>query len=318
MPSAPSIVRIDARTGAPDAVSVLLASLSTGESLVAIYDELDFLRYANDGFLRAFNLKAGDVATFASIIIRSFREKVGVRIQAHDAHSFIEDSQTRRRVPVQHPRQRSFPVDFTDDQWFWCTETLMPNGWIVLSGTNITSLKQAEGALQAAHDQALFLSQVDELTGVPNRRCVLRMLAKLMNDSAADETTLSVALLDLDGFKNINDTFGHEAGDCVLRDFAAHCVATAGRHHHVGRLGGEEFVVLFPRIAATDAKDALEKMLATVPPVEVDGGFSAPVKVSFSAGITEVKEGERPEDALARADKALYRAKLRGRHRVEI
>lgn len=188
----------------------------------------------------------------------------------------------------------------------------------MLTGADITSLKQAERELAAARDSALMLSRVDELTGVPNRRFALSKLASVLNSLDSAEADFSVALLDLDHFKSINDTFGHETGDLVLRHFAKHCVSSVRSLDLVGRLGGEEFVILLPGLNSEQAKAVLDRILATVPPVPVKDCQPATISVAFSAGVTQAACNERPEEVLARADKALYAAKHAGRNRVEI
>ncbi|SAK98167.1 PAS/PAC sensor-containing diguanylate cyclase [Caballeronia temeraria] len=301
-----------------EAIIALVAAVVSGDSFLGIYDEEDYLRFANDAFLAAFNLNAGEVATFSSIILDAARDKKGVRIDAADPPSFVKDVQLRRRVATTHPRQCAFPVDFTNDTWYWCTETLLPSGWIVLSGSDMTILKMSERELVASRDKALWLSQVAELTEVPNRRFLLDTLDELMRRATIEGTDLSVALLDLDHFKQINDRFGHEAGDCVLRHFAAHCGASIRDRGFVGRLGGEEFVVVLPRTKVDAAKNALDGLLRSLPVTTLHDRRSETISVSFSAGVTDVRKGERRKDVLLRADKALYLAKQTGRARVEI
>ncbi len=317
MRTAPEIVRLASSSDLPDLFFALLGAFSVGDAFVGIYDDSDYLRYANDGFLQAFNLRGGEVATFASIILDAARDKKGVRIEAADPHAFIAEVQMRRRILPRAPSQRSFPVDFVNGRWFWCTETLLANGWIVLSGADITSLKRTEAELKIARDRALLLSRIDELTDVPNRRFALSMLDALLLEVNLRKTELSVALLDLDHFKSINDTFGHEAGDKVLRHFAKYCVSSLRKVDLVGRLGGEEFLVLLPGTSPEHAKDVLQGMLSSAPKL-VLGECPAEIAVSFSAGVTLTRPGERREDVLARADKALYVAKRAGRSRVEV
>ncbi|WP_159833168.1 GGDEF domain-containing protein [Burkholderia sp. 8Y] len=318
MGSAPTVAALSGLTSQTGDLLAFLQAWAIGSAFVAVYDDSDHVRYANDGFLRAFNVKLGEVATFESIILGSFRNTTGVRIDAQDPISFIADAQLRRRPSPSMPRQRSFPVDFMDGSWFWCTETLLPNGWIVLIGSDITSLKQTERELAAARDSALTLSQVDELTGVANRRFTLSKLGGMLKSVGSEMTHLSVALLDLDHFKTINDTFGHETGDIVLRHFAKHCVSSVRAADVVGRLGGEEFAILLPGITSGKAKVVLDRILATIPPVTVKDCQPATIALAFSAGVAEAYFNDRPEEVLARADKALYAAKHAGRNRVEV
>jgi len=312
------IVNLETSGTSVDLDRALLASFSVGDAFIGVYDENDFLRYANNAFLQAFHLQAGEVATFSSIILDAARHNSGVRIDAADPHAFITEVQVRRRLLAKAPRQRSFPIDFVDDRWFWCTETLLTNHRIVLSGTDITSLKKTERELEAERDRALLLSGVDELTGLPNRRFALTRLERLLSRAVPGQPRLVVGLLDLDHFKAINDTYGHEAGDAALRHFARYCASSLMDQAFLSRVGGEEFVVLFHDVTSEVAKVELERLLCSIPPIEVADRSGVRVTLSFSAGLAEATSEDRRDQVLSQADKALYAAKQAGRRRVEI
>ena len=145
----------------------------------------------------------------------------------------------------------------------------------------------------------------DALPGLANRRFVLTQLAGQVSGARRHERPLSVAVVDVDHFKAINDTRGHAEGDRVLVG-----VAVALREHlraedQLGRLGGEEFLVLLPDTDADDAAAAAEKLRASV----AETGVTA--SIGWAAW-----EGESPEDLVRRADAALYQAKATGRNRV--
>ncbi|WP_250502275.1 GGDEF domain-containing protein [Caballeronia sp. AZ7_KS35] len=296
----------------------LLRALSTGDAFVGMYDENDYLRFANAAFRQAFGIAVGQVVTFSDIIVSAGCGANALRVDASDRVAFIADTQTRRRANVQSARQRSFPVDFIDDRWFWCTETLLPDGWIILTGSEITSLKRTEKLLSLERDQALMLSGLDELTGVPNRRFTLARLDALLRAQSTEGGRVCVALVDLDYFKSINDTFGHATGDTALRHFSQHCVAFLSNQTLIGRLGGEEFLVIFQNKTYGEAKDALDKLRHSIPAVSSRLPAHVSIDVTFSAGVARAAYGETREDLLARADRALYAAKQRGRNRVEI
>lgn len=142
----------------------------------------------------------------------------------------------------------------------------------------------------------------DALTGLPNRRLVDERLSALRPGD-------SVVVCDLDRFKQLNDTRGHQAGDDVLVAFAAALAAGSRATDFAGRLGGEEFVLVLP---ATDLRAAA----AHVDRIRSDWAAGEPL-VTFSAGVAEVGD-EAGADVLARADRALYRAKRAGRDRVDV
>ena len=148
---------------------------------------------------------------------------------------------------------------------------------------------------------------IDPLTGLWNRRS----LEMAINRSVAGDC---MALLDLDHFKLVNDVHGHEVGDLVLTAFAGHLRGGLRDADVIGRLGGEEFVVVFPQIALHKAVDALSRLRASWPSVR-------PLPVTFSAGICAVTENSQNDElagraALRLADTRMYRAKESGRDRI--
>jgi two-component system cell cycle response regulator len=149
----------------------------------------------------------------------------------------------------------------------------------------------------------------DTLTGLSNRRAVLTQLAGMVSAARRHGHPLSIAILDLDHFKRINDTHGHKVGDDVLVA-AAHAMGTHLRaEDQLGRLGGEEFLVLLPDTDREAAGHVAEKLRAEV------ADAPTPVPVTVSIGVA-TWDGEAPEDLLHRADEALYAAKEAGRDRV--
>ncbi len=162
-----------------------------------------------------------------------------------------------------------------------------------------------------------LLSLTDDLTGLPNRRAFMRRLQDEVSRVQRYGNPLSLALIDLDGFKAVNDKLGHAAGDEVLRVMAAEILSIFRHHDLVARYGGEEFAVLLPNTHVEGALRALRKVQkrAQETSVEYDGS-SIPLP-SFSAGLTLYRPGESPESIIKRADHTLYRAKRLGRNRVE-
>jgi diguanylate cyclase (GGDEF)-like protein len=160
------------------------------------------------------------------------------------------------------------------------------------------------------------LATRDALTGLLNRRAMVELLAREHPRIERGQGPLSVALLDIDWFKRINDGLGHGAGDDVLRRFATILKEQLRAADALARWGGEEFLLLMPGTRRDDARAVLDRLRRLV----AGGGFEtiAPeLKVSFSAGVVEVREGESQDTAIDRADRALYRAKQGGRDRVE-
>lgn len=163
-----------------------------------------------------------------------------------------------------------------------------------------------------------LLSLTDEYTGLPNRRAFMRRLEDEIARVKRYNTPLTLVILDLDHFKDINDQYGHPAGDAVLLWYAQNALPMFRHYDMVARYGGEEFAVLFPNTSKDGAIKALEKMHKHIENAqcEYDGAvIDAP---TYSAGLTTFQDGDTPSSLIKRADQALYLAKNRGRDRVEM
>jgi diguanylate cyclase (GGDEF)-like protein len=170
--------------------------------------------------------------------------------------------------------------------------------------------------LERALELNRHLATCDALTGLPNRRAMAALLAREQPPARTGSGSKALAILDIDWFKRINDTFGHHTGDEVLRRFAELARIELRAGDVLARWGGEEFLLLMPNTRRDHAHAALDRMRVRV----AEGGFDGLVDglaVSFSAGITECAPGEPYATALERADQALYQAKNAGRNRIQ-
>jgi diguanylate cyclase (GGDEF)-like protein len=163
------------------------------------------------------------------------------------------------------------------------------------------------------------LSTRDSLTGVFNRRHFGDMLEQAFHHSQRYARPLSVAIIDVDCFKNINDSFGHQTGDQVLAEVARRFARSVRASDYIARIGGEEFVVLLPETRLEDAMSFSEKLRAAIAaaPVRVNDG-DLPVTVSVGTASLAHTQFASSSDMIAAADQALYRAKRNGRNRVEV
>lgn len=163
-----------------------------------------------------------------------------------------------------------------------------------------------------------LLSLTDEFTGLPNRRAFMRRLEDEIGRAQRYATPLTLIIIDLDEFKAINDSYGHAAGDDVLRCYAANVLSVFRHHDMVARYGGEEFSVLLPNTVAAGALCAITKVQnRAAKTLWEHAGNTFPLP-TFSAGVTLYVPRESPRDLIDRADHALYRAKHQGRNRVEV
>ncbi|HMA31029.1 MAG TPA: diguanylate cyclase, partial [Casimicrobiaceae bacterium] len=182
---------------------------------------------------------------------------------------------------------------------------------VYTSSHDVTPLKEAEHALER-------LAQYDALTGLPNRRRFNDGIAAALQRSRRSGIPIALLFLDIDGFKRINDTLGHAAGDEVLREFARRLTSSVRSTDLVARLAGDEFVVVLEGIhGREECRFVARKIIAATRGEFLAGG--KPLKVTTSIGIALGQGSSMTAEALLkRADSALYAAKRQGRDRYEI
>ncbi|MBM6577432.1 diguanylate cyclase [Microvirga sp. SRT01] len=179
--------------------------------------------------------------------------------------------------------------------------------------------RELEAAKRAAEDaaaQALRLVDIDALTGVSSRRKAMAALDEAIVDSRAAGLPLAVAIFDIDHFKGVNDRYGHAAGDAVLRRVARVAKEAVRPTDLVGRLGGEEFLVLLPGAPAANAVAIAEQLRTAV--AASGGGVEVGPRVTVSVGVALLSEDASAASLLGDADRALYRAKAAGRNAARL
>jgi diguanylate cyclase (GGDEF)-like protein len=171
--------------------------------------------------------------------------------------------------------------------------------------------------LQRANQRLSQLAATDPLTGVGNRRQFIdRMEAEIVRVSH-DGAPFSVLALDLDHFKTINDSHGHQAGDKVLCGVVQKCLDSIRPYDNVARVGGEEFMVLLPQLALDAARQIGERVRSAIESTEFEAGIGQPLAITVSIGVSEFgRDGDTLDTILRVADERLYRAKSAGRNRV--
>ncbi|TBB63377.1 GGDEF domain-containing protein [Rhizobium ruizarguesonis] len=280
------------------------------QTLIAVYDSHDRLQYANSAFRSVYFIEPDESPLWPDLMRRNFELRRGTVIQTSNFDEWLRSTQSRRgKIGY-----RAFETDLHDGRWFWMTEAVQTNGWMLCIASEITSLRARGRIVRQDRDQAIKASYTDELTGVANRRFVMAR-ADDMLAAAQHGSNGCLVVFDIDNFKHINDRLGHQAGDVVLRDFAHRIHQNVRRNDCFGRVGGEEFVLVMPSTGPEDAIAMVECMLTVI-------RFSRPLPESpdfsytCSAGIAACAPSDSASDLYRRADQALYAAKLSGRDRV--
>ena len=195
-------------------------------------------------------------------------------------------------------------------------DTKLPSGWLVAVAQDISALKAEEFRLRVAHATAVEEAQTDALTGVPNRRHGLRRGEALFEECRAAGRTISVALIDMDHFKSINDRYGHDAGDLALVDFAGLAAARIGPSDQFSRIGGEEILLVSGAADPGPLRVLLSELAVAPTPLDLGAGRGS-LAYTVSVGLTSRRADDCWLGLLQRADMALYRAKANGRARIE-
>ena len=227
------------------------------------------------------------------------------------------------------PGEAEFRLRRNDGQYRWFLEKVLPridsNGvffGLIGSAIEVTAIKEAEARLSQANvdlesevahrtQQLEKLMLTDPLTGVGNRRMMMKALSEETVRAQRYQRPYSLLFLDLDHFKHINDTHGHAAGDAVLIAVAS-CLAGSLRDCDLlGRIGGEEFVLLLPETSEDSALQVAQRMRTDIEQLHLP---QIEEKITISAGIAQWRDRESGDDLLQRADRALYQAKEAGRN----
>src|SRR6201996_8573112 len=195
-----------------------------------------------------------------------------------------------------------------DGSWHWLrtSSVFEPHeGLVYARSTDVTERKTNQEERERLMREVELLARSDALTGLPNRRALDDHLPREMARALRTATPLCLAIIDIDHFKTYNDTYGHLAGDTVLRGCAAAWDAELRGEDMILRFGGEEFLAILPNCAPADATEIVERLRAATPEGQ-----------TCSAGLATWIPGETVDELVARADKALYEAKESGRDRL--
>jgi diguanylate cyclase (GGDEF)-like protein/PAS domain S-box-containing protein len=271
---------------------------------IAAFDEEDRLFLFNSALRECYpaaDPAIAEGATFEEILRYAVDHGQFAGIGEATKDSWFETRMRHHRNPGRRLIQQ-----LADDRWIHIEERRSRSGHIVGVRTDITELKRAERQIK---EQA----ETDPLTGLSNRRVVLDRLEKALCNKRQTERTGALVLVDLDGFKTVNDTMGHDAGDELLVRIGHRFRESVRKTDVIARLGGDEFAIILWGLSAEQAAARLvQKLLgALAEPVRLGKKSVVP---SASFGVAMFPEhGSRPLDLMKHADMALYQAKHAGR-----
>lgn len=258
----------------------------------------DVIHDVNDGFTRLFGFDRAEVEGRA--VSGLWNDPAARQQMLHDALAGpVEGVETTMRTKDGDPIEVALSA------------RLLGFGgepYLVTVARDITEQKRWEAHLQ---EQA----STDDLTGVLNRRAFLQRARLALTKCREQRQPLTVAIIDLDDFKSLNDSFGHATGDAAVRSFATAVSSVLREGDAVGRLGGDEFGVLLPATTVTHGRVVVERLRTTITERPLRLGDRL-VPLSFSAGVASDEGCSSLDDLFAKADGGLYRAKALGRNRV--
>jgi len=187
--------------------------------------------------------------------------------------------------------------------------------FIVLAGIYLFTRRMA-ARLDEVQSHLVLQATTDELTGVMNRRTILKRLDEEQQRAIRLREDLCIMIIDLDLFKRINDTYGHLFGDVVLKSVVAGIRETVRTYDIIGRIGGEDFLIISPGVTMEEAISLAERVRTLTSEVEIEHGEQK-IVMTVSAGISTLESGDiGVVPMMRRADRALYMAKEQGRNRV--
>ncbi|MDP2559697.1 sensor domain-containing diguanylate cyclase [Psychrobium sp. 1_MG-2023] len=293
---------------------LIFESLSKTDDCFGVFDQNDQLIFCNDSLAEMFGttkvIATGQ--TFSSLIEHCYLHNVGVIVETTDLDHWLHQAGKKRRTQ----EYRRFEIDLHDQRWLQVTEQLVADDHIFLFATDITKTKLVEAELTSHSNNLFKLATTDELTGIHNRRHFFCLADIEQKRCQRIGTHSSILMLDLDEFKEINDQFGHAAGDQVLKDFCQTINDQLRPYDIFGRLGGEEFAILLPETDNATALLIAERLRESVEKMTALYG-SCQIKVTVSIGLSSYTKGTL-DQAMSSADRCLYQAKSSGRNQISL
>ncbi|MFT5809020.1 MAG: diguanylate cyclase (GGDEF)-like protein [Moritella dasanensis] len=293
---------------------IIFDAFSLTNDGVAIFDANDIVIYCNDSMAKLFGNTAEQTLnkTFHQLIKQCFNSAEGLNVESDDLDVWLQAADHKRRsTPF-----RSFETDTQDGRWYLVTEQLVCDDILYFHSTDITAKKHTEMQLQALTKELHTRATTDELTVISNRRNFYDMAEIEFTKAQQEQPLLTLVVIDIDNFKLINDSFGHAAGDMVLKAFAQNIKSELRCGDIFGRLGGDEFSILLPNTDCNESLPLVERFQDTIATMKIDHKEQR-IQLTASIGIVQyLPVMQSIHDMMNAADTALYQAKSEGRNTV--
>lgn len=288
------------------AETLLVDVIETVPDGIAAFDPDDRLVLFNQAYKQCFpvSTEAIHIGSEFAAILKAGLEKGEYQLQKNTSEA--RDAWLRARIKAHRNPGRKLVQALSDGRWIQIQERRSTSGHIVGTRTDITELKRSEAAIK-------YHAEHDPLTGLLNRSVLGSRLSEAVSGAIRSGQSGALLVLDLDGFKAVNDTMGHSAGDTLLVAVAGRLGQALRRSDTIVRLGGDEFAIILPNVFDRQtAGKVAEKMLAAVQqPLTIQRRAITP---NMSVGISLFpRDGRKTEVLLKNADIALYQAKASGR-----
>ncbi len=301
-------------TPEPHIQKIIFQGINLTDDGLGVFDDKDYLVYCNEKLANLYGLNADKALNqhFSDLIRHCYQAPSGVNIETDDVEDWIIQANKKRRSKD----YRAFETDAKDGRWFLVTEQLVEQQYIFMFCSDITEKKQYEFKIKRASEELFKLASVDSLTGLYTRHHFYQQAEREFERCQRNPLPLSLLMIDLDHFKQINDQYGHGGGDEVLRSFAENAQEQLRGYDLIGRLGGEEFAVLLPDTNSHQTKAIAERIRETSASLHINYQKQR-IHVTASIGIAVASPQDSTLDSLIqRADKLLYKAKQLGRNRI--
>ncbi len=276
----------------------------------ALFDEQDKLQFANPAFRKALGLGRDELPKWEALVRQAYRQAIGmdIAVAEQDFEAWLQATQLQRgKMPY-----RSYETRLKDGRWALFTETTQANGWLLCVLTDVSSLGDDWRSFKQEREAALRAALRDLSTGLNNQRYAMSWLDSRLSTTKA--TSLSAIALDIDRFKRLNDTYGHDKGDKVLRHLATHIQNLARPHELTARMDSAQLLLVLEDLPPHTVEQHIAQLLQTV--AQALPLHERPdLRYTCSAGLALALPGEMPRSLLNRADQALRQAKGQGGNR---